>query len=166
MNSGALSEAIVICALAAAFEGICAGTGVRAFFGTLRFPKWSAPLWLWSTIGLMYYVTFAFLLYRLIRIEVTTPAWWAALFLIVAMLILNGLANVAIFRRRDLRLSFRIGAFFPVLDVSLFLTMWSLDRHAAMWMVPYLIYRVYGVWWGFALMKANPECMGRASSTR
>ena len=47
----AILIALVICGTAAALEGVCAGKSVRSFFATLRFPRYSAPLWVWTIIG-------------------------------------------------------------------------------------------------------------------
>ena len=47
----AILIALVICGTAAALEGVCAGKSVRTFFATLRFPRYSAPLWVWTIIG-------------------------------------------------------------------------------------------------------------------
>lgn len=42
---------LLICGTAAVLEGACAGKNVKAFFATLRFPRYSAPLWVWTIIG-------------------------------------------------------------------------------------------------------------------
>jgi len=41
------------------------------------------------------------------------------------------------------------------MDVALFVCLIQLNRIAAWALVPYLLYRVYAVWWGFALWKLN-----------
>ena len=73
----------------------------------------------------------------------------------VLMMIVNALTNYIIFRAQNLRLSFIVGAFFPVMDVALFLCLLRLDLIAAWSMIPYLVYRIYGVWWGYSLWKVN-----------
>jgi hypothetical protein len=49
----------------------------------------------------------------------------------------------------------KLGAIFPIMDVSLFILLTALDHTAALAMVPYLIYRVYAVFWGYTLCRAN-----------
>lgn len=71
------------------------------------------------------------------------------------MMIANALSNYVIFRARDLRRSFLIGALAPIFDVTLLLCLIQLDAIAAWALVPYLIYRVYGVWRGYALWNLN-----------
>jgi tryptophan-rich sensory protein len=146
---------LVICGLAAALEGACAGNNVKSFFATLRFPRYSAPLWVWTIIGAGYYLIFFFLIYRLFRLSDYPTGWYVTLGLIVFMMTVNGLTNYVIFRARNLRLSFIIGAIFPVLDVTLFFLMMTLDQTAALAMIPYLVYRVYAVFWGYGLWRAN-----------
>lgn len=153
----ALLITIVVCGLAAALEGLCAGKNVKAFFGSLRFPAYSAPLWVWSIIGGAYYVIFGFVVYRLLRLNTDSAIWYAAFTLILFMMAVNALANYIIFRAQNLRLSFIVGALFPVMDVALFVCLIQLDKDAAWALIPYLAYRIYAVWWGYALWQANRE---------
>jgi tryptophan-rich sensory protein len=146
---------LVICGIAAALEGVCAGKNVKSFFATLRFPRYSAPLWAWTIIGGGYYIIFFFIIYRLFRLSSNRTVWYVALGLVVFMMIVNGLSNYVIFRARNLYLSFVIGAFFPFMDVALFALLITLDQTAALAMIPYLIYRVYAVFWGYSLWRAN-----------
>ncbi|MEK6336446.1 MAG: tryptophan-rich sensory protein [Acidobacteriota bacterium] len=146
---------LAICAAAALLEGLCAGKNVRPFFASLKFPRYSAPLWIWSIIGGLYYVIFGFVLYRLFRITTASSIKLVVFALIVFMLLVNALTNYLIFRAQDLRLSFIVGALFPVLDIALFLCLLQLDTVAAQVLIPYLLYRAYGVWWGYALWKLN-----------
>ena len=71
------------------------------------------------------------------------------------MMIVNGLSNYVIFRAKNLWLSYMIGNVFPIMDVALFVCLTQLDTVAAASMIPYLAYRVYAVWWGYSLWKAN-----------
>lgn len=150
----ALLTSIVVCAFAAALEGACAGRNVKAFFSTLKFPAYSAPLWVWSIIGAVYYLIFGFITYRLLRLE-SSSLRSAAFALIVFMMIINALTNYIIFRARNLRLSSIVGNLFPIMDVTLLILLIQLDTMAAWSLVPYLIYRVYAVWWGYALLNLN-----------
>jgi len=151
----AILISILICGTAAALEGACAGKNVRPFFASLRFPRYSAPLWIWTIIGGVYYLIFFAIIYRLLRLGNYPARWYATLVLLVFMMTVNGLTNYVIFRARNLYLSFVIGAVFPILDLTLFALLMTLDHTAALVMIPYLLYRVYAVFWGYALWKAN-----------
>ena len=148
--------AVAICLATAALEGICAGTKVKPFFASLRFPRFSAPLWVWSIIGACYYLIFGYVLYRVLRLDHTSGLKSVTIALVVAMMMINAVTNYVIFRARDLKRAFVIGAIFPFFDVLLLALLLQLDATAAIVLIPYLMYRIYAVYWGYALWKANP----------
>lgn len=150
-----ITESVVICVCAAALEGVCAGTGVAAFFATLRAPKYSAPLPVWYAIGVLYYVTFGFVLFRLLNQTDRGGIVRIALGLTVAMMAANALWNLLFFRARKLFAAFVTGSLAPIPDAALLICLLRLDTKAAAALVPYLVYRVYAVWWGYALWTAN-----------
>lgn len=125
----ALLVSCVVCALAAALEGAWAGRNVKAFFSTLKFPPYSAPLWVWSIIGGVYYLIFGFVTYRVLRLG-GSMLRSSALALVLLMMTVNALTNYIIFRARNLRLSFIVGCLFPVMDITLLLCLIQLDRLA------------------------------------
>lgn len=153
--TNALWAAVALCAIAAALEGVCAGRDVRRFFEMFRFPPYSAPLWVWSIIGAVYYAVFGFVVFRLLSAAQPSRLARATLMLIVAMMLGNALTNLVIFRAQNLNLSYVIGCVFAGLDLVLIGSVLRLDRIAAAALVPYLVYRVYAVWWGRALVKLN-----------
>ena len=160
MSTGdAILISLGVCVVAATLEGVCAGKNVKPFFAELRFPPYSAPLWVWSVIGALYYVTFCFVTYRLLRLGGDSALRYVALALVLFMMVANSLTNYVFFRARDLYLGYIIGNVFPVMGAALFVCLTRLDRIAAWSLVPYLLYRVYAVWWGYNLWKLN----GRAA---
>lgn len=151
----AILVSVGACVVAAALEGACAGRNVKAFYSELRFPRYSAPLWVWGIIGGLYYIVFWFVLYRLLRLDGESALRNVALTLIVFMMVVNALTNYVIFRARNLHLSFVIGNIFPLMDAALFVCLLRLDGVAALTLIPYLIYRIYALWWGYGLLKLN-----------
>jgi len=147
---------VVLCVFVAVLEGVCAGKNIRAFFQTVRVPRYSAPLWVWSIIGAAYYAVFGFIAFRLLSAVPPSFLARATLTLLVAMMVANALTNLIIFRARNLPLSYAIGCAFVVLDITLMVCLLRLDEFAASVLIPYLVYRVYAVWWGRALAKLNP----------
>lgn len=164
-NSYAIMTSLGACATAAALEGVCAGRNVKSFYAELRFPPYSAPLWVWGIIGGLYYVIFCFVLYRVLRSDSDSSLRCMALALISFMMLVNALTNYVIFRARNLRLSYIIGNLFPIMDVILFICLIQLDRLAAWSLVPYLIYRVYALWWGYKMWKLNDRPARATSKT-
>lgn len=112
---------------------------------------------MWSIIGGLYYVIFCFVLYRLLQLDSDSPLKPSALALILFMMTVNALANYVIFRAENLRLNFIIGALFPFMDTALFICVVQLDTLAAWSMIPYLLYRIYAVWWCYGLWKVNRQ---------
>ena len=149
MSAGyAIIISLAVCVIAAALEGLCAGTNVKSYFATLRLPSYAPPLWAWYIICIVYYATFFFILYRILSLNTNSILKPATLSLIVFMMTANALWNYGFFRARKLFLSFVTGSIAPVFDAALFICLVRLDSVAAWSLVPYLIYRVYAVWWG------------------
>ncbi len=141
---------IGVCLGAAALEGVCAGKNVKAYFAKLKWPRYAAPLWVWYIIGAAYYAIF-----RILRFERDSVLRNAALALILFMMVANALWNYVFFRAQNLFAGFISGSLAPILDLTLFICMIQLDKTAAGVLVPYLIYRLYAVWWGYELWKVN-----------
>jgi tryptophan-rich sensory protein len=107
-------------------------------------------------IGVGYYLTFGFILYRLLTLS-HDPLVQGALGLVVLMMLANAAWNLVFFRARNFYLAFVTGSAAPLPDIILFVTLIRLDALAASAMVPYLAYRAYAVWWGYALWVANRQ---------
>ncbi len=144
-----------ICLGAAALEGVCAGKNVSAYFAKLKWPRYAAPLWVWYIIGALYYAIFFFVMFRLLRLEEDSILKTATFALILFMMVANGLWNYVFFRAQNLFAGFISGSLAPILDLALFICLIKLDKTAAWAFVPYLIYRLYAVWWGYGLWKMN-----------
>jgi translocator protein len=144
-----------VCVLAAALEGACAGNNVKSYFATLRLPPYAAPLWAWYIIGVGYYATFFFVLYRILKLNTDSMLRPVTLALVLFMMIANALWNYVFFRARKLFIAFVTSSVAPIFDAALLFSLAGLDRPAAWSLVPYLLYRIYAVYWGYALWKMN-----------
>ena len=153
--SVALLISLSSCALAATLEGLCAGKNVKSYFAELKFPPYSAPLWIWYIIGAAYYAIFFFVIFHLLRLENDSLLKTATIALVLFMMVANALWNYLFFRAKNLFASFISGGLAPILDITLFICLIKLDKTAAWALVPYLIYRLYAVWWGYGLWKMN-----------
>src|SRR5690349_3210810 len=112
----AILTAVGICVVSATIEGLFAGSCVKSFFVTLRTPKYSAPLPVWYAIGLGYYATFGFILYRLLVLPRPNRLADVGLALVVVMMLANALWNLLFFRARNLYLAFVTGSAAPIPD--------------------------------------------------
>ena len=145
---------LAILAAAAALEAVMSGSGARAFLQSLRQPDWSPPFALWVAIGLLYYVVFGAILYRLL---ISDRGWTvAAIALIVLILLANAAWNYLLFRRRDLRASFRALLPYGALILGLLALLLRHDPVAALMLLPYLAYLPLAYGWVRALVRLNP----------
>ena len=146
---------VSICIVAAIFEGACAGKGVKEHFASLKFPEYSAPLPVWYAIGGIYYLVFGFLLFRMFRIESDSVLPLLTIGYLVFLMIANGSWNYIFFRRKDLFTALVLGTIAPFFDIALLALVLKTDPQAAWALVPYLLYRIYAVIWGYGLWQAN-----------
>ena len=146
-----------ICVASAILEGVLAGKNVKSFFAKLRVPSYSPPLWVWSIIGAIYYVICFFILYRIFRHSGDTSIKYVALSLVLVMMSVNAFWNYVFFRAQSLSLSFFAFAFYPFIAIALFICLIQFDKPAAWSLVPYFVYLIYAVRWGYALWKLNPN---------
>ena len=152
----AIVYSLGICAVGVALEGIFAGPGIRQRLATLRLPSYAVPFWGWMIIGGLYYVTCFAVLYQLF-LSPPSPARTAAFVLISAILFINALWNYFFFRARNLRYAYLLGLPYGVVALSLFLLLvCRVDRVAAWFLLPYLLYLFYGNFWGYRIWKLNP----------
>lgn len=141
--------------MSAGLEGLFAGKRVKQYFASLRFPSYSAPLWAWSIIGVLYYAMCFFVLYRMLRHEGDTIIRNVSLTLILLLMMANALWNYVFFRARNLFLSFV--SVFPYLlaAIGLFCCLIQFDTSAAWSVAAYLLYSAYAVRWGYCVWKLN-----------
>jgi tryptophan-rich sensory protein len=100
---------------------------------------------------------FFFVVYRILTRENNSSLAEGTFALVLAMLLGNGLWNYLFFRARKLFMSVVVTFLAPVMDLVLLICLIKLDRAAAWALTPYLIYRVYSVWWAYGLWRLNPE---------
>jgi tryptophan-rich sensory protein len=75
--------------------------------------------------------------------------------LVIAMMLANALWNYLFFRAQKLFASFVSGSLAPIFDLALFICLINLDKAGAWALIPYLIYRICAVWWGYGMWKLN-----------
>lgn len=153
----ALLVSLGVCAIAAALEGACAGNNVKAYFAKLKSPRYSPPLWVWYIIGGLYYATFFFVVYRILTRGANSSLAITTLAVVLVMMLANALWNYLFFRAQKLFISVLVAFLAPVMDLVLLICLIRLDRVAAWALIPYLIYRVYSVWWAYGFWKLNPH---------
>ncbi len=154
-SSYALITSLSACAVAAGLEGVCAGTEVKSFFARLKSPAYSPPLWGWYIIGGVYYLTFLIVLFRVLRQSGTSVVIDITLALVATMMVANALWNYLFFRAHKLFASVVLTFMAPVMDLALLVCLSQLDRIAAWSLIPYVLYRLYSLWWAHGLWNLN-----------
>jgi tryptophan-rich sensory protein len=160
----AIFSSLGVCIAGAILEGLAAGNNVKPFFAKLRFPPYSAPLWVWYIIGALYYVICFAILYQLFRYNGDTSLWNLAFALVLVVMATNALWNYIFFRARNLWGAFLLGFPYALVAIGLFVCLIQFDKVAAWALAPYLIYLLYGAWWSYGLLKLNTPSKSQTSA--
>jgi tryptophan-rich sensory protein len=156
MSTGyAILVSLGVCGIAAALEGLCAGHNVKSYFAKLKSPPYSPPLWVWYIVGGLYYGTFFFVVYRVLTRGSSSSLANTTIAVVLAMMLANALWNYLFFRAQKLAVSVLVTFLAPMMDLVLLICLIRLDRVAAWALMPYLMYRVYSLWWAYGLWKMN-----------
>jgi translocator protein len=151
-----LFYSLAICAFGVAVEGLLAGKGIKQRLDTLRLPSYAIPFWGWMVIGGLYYLICFAILYRLFLLPSSLERS-AAFVLIIVMMLINAFWNYFFFRTRNLFHAYLLGLPYSAIAISLFLLLLArVDRMAAWFLLPYLLYLFYGNFWGYRTWKLNP----------
>jgi tryptophan-rich sensory protein len=147
--------AAAICVVTAAAEGLFAGSGIRNRLASLRRPPFSPPFVVWVLIGLGYYVVAFTILYRLFRTGLPGAAHVVALWCVGLLLFVNALWNYFFFRKRDLRASLILNIPYGLIAIGLSAALIRVGDGIIWVFVPYLVYLVYGLYYGYATWRLN-----------
>lgn len=146
--------ALSICAVAAAFEGLCAGRDPMGQLKAVKQPSWSLPNWAWVLIGIAWYGICFLGLARLLTL-------WSdhrlPVILLVALMLANASANVFSFRMKRFDLAFYFLFPYWLLLAAFFCAACPLDRLTCGLFVIYAGYQMYAAAWGYRLWQMNPR---------
>jgi tryptophan-rich sensory protein len=143
--------ALLICAMAAAVEGLCAGRDPMGQLKAIRQPSWSPSNFIWVLIGIAWYVICFVGLFRLIAVW---PGSRVPVILLVVLMLANGAANIFL-RIKRLDLAFFFFAPYWLLLGAFIWTTWSFDRLSGELFTLYAAYQVYAAFWAHALWRLN-----------
>lgn len=147
--------ALAICVVAAALEGVFAGSGVKQRLAQVHVPRFALPLRGWILVAIFYYVICFVVFFRLFSLPESTSLRDAAVVLLGAIMFVNGLWNYFFFRSRNLFHAFLIGLPYALAAIVLFILLLRIDRTAAWWLLPYLLYLPYATTLGYRMWKLN-----------
>jgi tryptophan-rich sensory protein len=155
--SNAWAWALAVCLAGALLEGFLSGTQINRRFAELRMPRFAPPLWIWSIIGIGYYVLFFLLLNSLLD-RPAVPFWTPfALVLAAGLLFANASWNWIFFRKKDLWLSFVFFGPYALLALLLAAVLLRLRNPLLGWYFLYLAYLACAALWCYSLWQINRE---------
>jgi translocator protein len=150
-----LLYALGLCGVSVVLEGVFAGEGFKRRLAELRVPDFTPPFWGWIVIGLCYYVICFIVFYRLFSLPATETLRPLALAVLGGLMLINAGWNYFFFRTRHLLHAFLVGLPYVVLAMILFGVLLRVDRVAAWFFLPYLLYLVYASRFGYLVWKLN-----------
>ena len=145
-----------ICVIAAALEGAFAGGGIKLRLAEVRAPRYALPLWGWMIVAVFYYLICFVVLYRLFNLPASLALRNVALAVLGGIMFVNALWNYYFFRTRNLFHAFVLGLPYAPATIILFVILLDLDRTAAWWLLPYILYLPYAAILGYRMWKLNP----------
>ena len=152
--------ALLICVVAAAFEGLCAGRDPMGQLKATKQPSWSPPNWVWVLIGIAWYGICFVGLARLLAFWANHPL---PPILLTALMLANASANILGFRMKRLDLAFYFLFPYWLLLAAFFFVACPLDRLICGLFAIYAVYQVYAAIWGYRLWRMNPPEIRRSS---
>jgi tryptophan-rich sensory protein len=147
--------AIAICVLFALFGSALIGESLSDWYGALDKPWFLVPLWAFYTVGFVYYVLFATVLYRILVHVDDRREKATSLALTISVLFLNDLWNYGFFGLESTLIGFLGIAVFLVLLTALVVTLRRYERFSAVLVTFYWIWVLYDLVWTFALWRLN-----------
>ena len=155
LKRGPLLRALAACVLFALFGGALVGEGLEGWYEGLDKPWFLVPLGAFYAVGVLYYVAFAVVLYRiLVHIE-DRRARGICLALALVVMLSNELWNYLFFGVRSTRAGFvGIALFLAPLTAPIF-ALSRFERVSANLLVPYYLWVLYDLAWTFELWRLN-----------
>jgi tryptophan-rich sensory protein len=146
--------ALVLCGVAAAIEGLCAGRNPMGQLKAFNQPSWAPPTWMWVLIGFAWYgICFT----GLVRLLPFWPEQKLPLILLSALMLANSAVNIPTFRLRRLDLAFYFFGPYWLLLGGFLLAVCSFDSLTFALFLVYAVYQIYAAAWGYRLWKMNPK---------
>jgi translocator protein len=146
---------VAACLAFALLGNALVGDALGTWFRGLEKPAFLVPLPVFYLVGVLYYLLFATVLYRvLVRTEGRARA--LCLSLVFAVLLGNELWNYLFFGLRSTLAGFLGIAAFLVPLTALLLALYRHERTSAWLLVPYYLWVLYDLAWTYGLWRLNP----------
>lgn len=146
--------ALILAACCAALEAWLSGPKPFRFLASLKQPRWALPIWGWVVVGGAFYVIMTFGLAAMLRAQ---EQGFAALAMIVAVMVTDGIWNYLLFRRKRLDLAYWYLFPYTVLVAATTVAVFTVDALAGGLIAIYFAFLPYDFAWTKALRTLNPH---------
>jgi len=153
MDLTALLKAMGLCLMAILIEALSVTKRGRLWFEQLKRPRYSFSLRIWYLVGAIYYIIFGIIGYRQFSSRLGFSS--ATVFLLVAVMILNGLSNFIIFKYRSLQWFYLVIYPFGLLLLTLIIILAPYDKLSAILASAYFLWLIYDIYYSYKLWKLN-----------
>lgn len=155
LRRGPLALAVGACVLLAVSGGALVGDALETWFARLEKPWWLVLLWAFYVVAVLYYLTFATVLYRIVvRVE-DREARAVCLSLALLVMVSNELWNFLFFGLRSTLAGFVGIVLFLVPLAVLVAVLLRCETVSGVLLVPYCLWVLYDLAWTFELWRLN-----------
>jgi translocator protein len=155
LKRGPLLAVLAVCVLFAVFGGALVGEALGGWYGDLEKPWFLAPLWAFYVVGVLYYLAFAAVLYRVLVHVRERRRRLVCLALALVVMISNELWNYLFFGLRSTLAGFVGIVLFLVPLTALLFALYKHERVSAAILAPYYLWVLYDLAWTFELWRLN-----------
>ena len=151
----ALSKTLALCLLSIILELFSYSKKGKAWFESLRQPKYSFPFSVWYLVGGLYYIICGIVAYR--QFHHSTQIFTAPIILLASMMVLNGLPNFILFKLHSLKLFKWTFIPFIIVFIWLMIVLVHTDKISAGVAGIYFLWLGYDIYYFFELVKLNGD---------
>ena len=149
----AIIKAIGLCLISIVIEAASATKEGKAWFESLKRPKFSLSLQAWYFVGALYYILFGIIAYRLFAKGMTFLS--PSIILLALIMIANGLSNFIAFKYRSIKWFYLIIYPFALLLLVYIIVLSSIDIISTALASVYFLWLIFDLYYGYHLWKLN-----------
>jgi benzodiazapine receptor len=155
LRKGPLFVAVAACGLFAVLGGALVGESIGSWYAGLEKPWFLVPLRVFYLVGVLYYILFAVVLYRVLVHVENHRGRMMCLALVFSVMLFNELWNYGFFGLRSTLAGFLGIVVFLVPLTTLIVVLFRHERRSGQVLVPYYLWVVYDLAWTLELWRLN-----------
>jgi tryptophan-rich sensory protein len=155
MHKHPVITSVLTCLAMAVLGTVLAGDGLETWYADLEKPAFLVPLWGFYVVGVLYYLLFGVVIYRIAAYIDEAAVRRRLLVLTVAVMLLNELWNFAFLGMQSTLAGFVGIVIFLVPLLILIVRLVPEDRIGGGLLVGYSVWVAYDIAWTYALWQLN-----------